>query len=666
MIGNPLRITVEVKGADVTYQWLKAGNVLVGATNASLAFASLSATDAAAYQVKVSNAAGNVASEQSVIVVANALPSRLSRYQTAVKQEAGLISCYSFDRYNLDDGFGSNNGSPQGAVAFAPGMGGEPALSLLLTGNGHMKLGQVEALDFYNGSGSIEAWVCADWTTVGNNPCLFADRDNGPVNWSMHMNADKKALGMWNGIAYKTFTIPDAGTNWHHYAVSFNAGEMTIYWDGISAGTVQQGFGANPEAPTQLGSSVESVTAEGWIGKLDEIAFFLEPLSAEAVRNHYNAFMAGDPPTITLQPKGGTFLPGNPFQLIVQAAGADLTFQWFKNNTAIADATNATLSFPSLETGDTATYRVTVTNPSGKIDSNDASVQVAAPNMVQYQAVVRGEASLISYYTFDKEDASDSKGSNSGSVDGSALFDAGLGGGNNKALILDGASQIGYGPVADFDFAGGIGTVEAWMRADWDNVGYNPCLFAARDDGSVSWSIHMNSGKDAMGDWNGSSYLTLPVSAVGKGWHHFAIAFGDNRWSLYFDGEQLGTVNQSIGAIPDAPTQIGSVNASSTSEGWVGAVDEVAFYREELSAASIRSHYRALVGAPIEPPTPPAIAFSRTGSQLKLTWSANEVGYALESTDRLIGGSWTQVSGVANNAVVIDTTAGARYYRLRK
>jgi hypothetical protein len=288
---------------------------------------------------------------------------------------------------------------------------------------------------------------------------------------------------------------------------------------------------------------------------------------------------------------------------------------------------------------------------------------VPVPNIAQYQAAVKKETNLISYYTFDADDASDWKGSNTGSVEGSAIFDTGLGGGANKALVLDGLGQVSFGPVADFDFAGGTGTIEAWIRADWVNVAYNPCLFAARDGGSVSWSIHMTAGKDVMGDWNGANYLTLPLIDVGQAWHHFAMAFGSNRWTMYFDGESLGTVNQSIGAIPDAPTQIGSVNAASTAEGWVGAVDEVAFYRATLEAEAIRSHYQALVGVPA---ASPALAFLRSGNQLKLSWPSDTTGFILETVEKLSGAAWMPVNGVSNNAILIGLSDASRFYRLRK
>ena len=47
----------------------------------------------------------------------------LGDYQTAVTNQASLISYYTFDRTNAVDNFGPNNGSVQGTVQFQTGVG---------------------------------------------------------------------------------------------------------------------------------------------------------------------------------------------------------------------------------------------------------------------------------------------------------------------------------------------------------------------------------------------------------------------------------------------------------------------------------------------------------------------------------------------------------------
>ncbi len=228
--------------------------------------------------------------------------------------------------------------------------------------------------------------------------------------------------------------------------------------------------------------------------------------------------------------------------------------------------------------------------------------------------------------------------------------------------MLDGTGNIDLGTVPDFDFANGAGTVEAWIRADWTtNPGYDPCVAADRNGGPTDWSIHMGRNRDGIGNWNGSHFQTLGLADT-TGWHHYAAAFGGGSVSMYWDGALLGTFGQPIDLSTGLTTQIGSSAPASTPEGWIGALDEVAFYGATLSAGAIQNHFLAMVGAA----PPPALSFSRSGQQLTLTWPADALGFTLESADKLPATSWTPVSGVSGNKVVVDVSAGTRFYRLRK
>ncbi|MFO1499273.1 MAG: LamG-like jellyroll fold domain-containing protein, partial [Verrucomicrobiota bacterium] len=435
------------------------------------------------------------------------LQATLTEYQTAVKNEASLIAYYTFDAGNANDSKATYHGTAAGTVAYDTGVGLGTDKALILSGAGHINLGEVEPFNFASGSGTIEAWIRADWTTSpGYNPAIFADRDDAPVNWSLHMNSGKDGIGLWNGSTYQPLTIGSGGarTAWHHFAAVFelnpSTGEPTFteYWDGNPLGTTPQGLGAAPESPTELGSSSAAGT-ERWRGGLDEVAFYSQALSADAIKAHYTAFLVGEKPTILTAPAGGNFLAGIPLTLSVSAKGAQLSYQWLKNGAALTAATNATLTFPQLSAGDAGSYTVTVSNPAGQVTSTGAIVAIGTlpAKLTQYQAAVRAEPSLISYYTFDQVNANDSKAANHGTVQGTVQFLEGVGGGAGKALVMDGSGHINLGQVDALDFATGTGTIEAWVRADWTGgVGYNGAIFADRDGGPVNWSIHMNDAKD--------------------------------------------------------------------------------------------------------------------------------------------------------------------------
>ena len=669
LAGVTLQLSVSATGPNLTYQWFRGTSSLTGQTGSTLGITNLSAGNAGTYHVVVSNPTMDVPSDDATITIGT-LPTQLSHYQTAVSNQLGLLSYYTFDKLTANDVFGPHNGTLQGSAVFAPGVGGAAGQGLLLDGSGQVNLGSTPDFAFTNsGNGSIEAWLRADWPDSFSSytPTLFANRNrNGGLNdWSINMTANKQVMAIYNGSRSVLFSIPGggAGTNWHHIAVVFdNNTNNTVYWDGVVAwpGTLAQSLGPTPST-TQIGSSSPASTTEGWIGRLDDVAVYSNSLSAAQVLAHYDVFYQDVHPVISVQPKGGGFLVGTSLSLNAQAQGADLVYQWYKDDVAVPGANTLSISTPSLDVTNSGVYYFTASNSVGVARSDDAVVSVGN-NVGRYQAVVLSDPDLISYYTFDAGNAMDLHGTNNGTLEGSVSFSSGPGGATNKSLVLDGYSWVNMGQVSAFDFVSG-GTVEAWIQPTW-STGYPlpdaPCLFADRNGGSV-WSVHMTQGQDSIGNWNNDRFITLPISNT-SGWHHFAITFGGGLVTMYWDGQAFGSFNQNIDIFSGETTQIGASDPSSPSQPWIGNLDEVAFYDTALSAAAINNHYLGMVGlAPA-----PRISFSLAGNQLTLTWPSDVTGYSLESTLSLSSPSWTPVGGVVNNSVTVTTSPGNKFFRLRK
>jgi hypothetical protein len=658
--GAALNLTVKATGPQLRYQWLKGTTSLTGKTNSTLSFPSLAAGDAGTYSVIVSNTTAPVTSSNAVIALA-ALPTALVHYQTAVSNETSLISYYTFDRLKPEDVFGPNEGTLAGTADWATGIGGGSGKGLLLDGAGHVNVGAVPAIDFTSGVGTVEGWIRADWTNAPAYwPCMWADRDGGPTIWSLHLSSDKATPGFYNGSGTSFYVLPGgAGTSWHHVATVFTNGTAAFYVDGnlIQYGYMGRALGTGSGTTVQLGSSASSATAEGWIGMLDEVTFYSTALSGASIQAHYNAYVAGDPPVITSQPVGGYYLVGQLGQLSVAASGAQLAYQWYKDTNLIPDATNAIIGPLPLAASDSGKYYVRITNPSGATNSATAIVQVGN-NMARYQATVLGESSLISYYTFDGSDAQDAKNLHLGSVANSVTYETGPGGVTNMSLTLDGNGHIDLGQVADFDFTSGSGTVEGWIRPNWENpAAYDPCVFADRDGSESVWSVHLGRWKTEIGNFS-SGYQSLPIP-VGSGWHHYAIVFDAGTVSMYLDGKFRGSFNQTINSFLAKTTQIGSSAPGTTSEGWMGGLDEVAFYSAALGADTVWNHFLAMVG-------PPSLSYSLNGKQLTLSWPADVTGFVLQSATNLTGGSWIPVDGVVNNQVTVDASSGTRFFRLSR
>ena len=86
----------------------------------------------------------------------------------------------------------------------------------------------------------------------------------------------------------------------------------------------------------------------------------------------------GAAPVVTTQPASLAQPAGSAAFLAVVASGSP-TYQWRKNGTNIPGATAATLSFASLAAADTASYDAVLTNATGSVTSNAATVVVATP-----------------------------------------------------------------------------------------------------------------------------------------------------------------------------------------------------------------------------------------------------------------------------------------------
>lgn len=82
-------------------------------------------------------------------------------------------------------------------------------------------------------------------------------------------------------------------------------------------------------------------------------------------------------PVIEVQPVAQEPTAGTRVELSVTATGRPApTYQWYFNNAPIANATSSTLTFPSVQAADSGSYRVTVSNPMGSVNSTAVTLIV--------------------------------------------------------------------------------------------------------------------------------------------------------------------------------------------------------------------------------------------------------------------------------------------------
>lgn len=664
LIGSPFAFSVDAAGTGpLSYQWYKDGVAMDGRNDATLALSALTTADAGAYRVVVGNSLNSVTSAPAVLTVATTLPAKSLAFQQALLATGSVISEYGFNTADSSDLKGLYHGTLSGLVDFKDGPAAGADKALALRGGGHVQLGPNTDFEFGGGAGTVELWVQADWSPANPppyNPCLLANRNGGPTRWSLHMMQAKTQLALWNGNRVGTLSIPDAGPGWHHLVSVFDADLWRVYWDGVLVGETSLALGGQSGLPTQIGSSSDASTTEGWVGALDEVTFHATALTAEQVAAHYNAFVVGDPPLVVVQPQSALLFTSTPAVLSAAISGAQVSLQWFKNDTLLTGATGPRLEFTPAQESDAGRYYLVGRNPTGVVTSQVAVVVVANPSFPQYRANVLNEPGLLSLYHFDTGDVTDLVGTHHGFAVDQLTFAAGLGGGDNLAVFPGTTGHVALDPVPDFEFTSGVGTVEAWIQADWSESAlppYNPCIAANRDGGSTRWSLHLMQAKNQVAFWNGSRVGLISVPHAGTGWHHLVSVFNQGIWQVYWDGNLAGEMPIPFGERSGLPTQLGSSSPTSTIEGWVGGIDEVGFYAGALSDVTVRQHYLTLVG--------PRLNLAKDGANWMLSWPVGASSMVLESTSSLGSIPWTPVPGVVGTSYTFAPGAPSRLFRLR-
>ena len=165
----------------------------------------------------------------------------------------------------------------------------------------------------------------------------------------------------------------------------------------------------------------------------------------------------------------------------------------------------------------------------------------------------------------------------------------------------------------------------------------------------------MNLNKDGSGLWNGSTYSPQPINVADQSWHHFAIVYTGSETQIYWDGVLAGTSGQTLTG-PVGPTQLGSSSNLSTTEGWIGALDEVALYSDALSAEVIQSHYEALAGS--LDVAEPSISLVNDAGSLSILFEGGQL-----QRSPSVNGPWEDVPA-ATSPFSVSTSEDQQFYRV--
>jgi hypothetical protein len=109
-------------------------------------------------------------------------------------------------------------------------------------------------------------------------------------------------------------------------------------------------------------------------------------------------------PVISVQPVSMTVVVGSEAEFTVSASGVGNTYQWFKDDTAIDEATSSTLSFASANLADAGVYKVEIENSLGETESDEVNLTISpATNGTNTVNVVTAAQSFKNVLNIDQQ-----------------------------------------------------------------------------------------------------------------------------------------------------------------------------------------------------------------------------------------------------------------------
>ncbi len=627
----PFNIVTAIDATD-TYQWLRNGTPISGATAAEFSLPTVSTADSGtAFSVNVTNLQGSVTSSNATLTVVPVKTADVNYYRAAVQAESSLLAYFPLDGAsgsivtNLSDS--SHNGTLEGDAGFDGRTDRSFGVNALrLDGAGDVTISNNPAFEFTSGKGTVEALVYLDRALAPGNETIFSlGGDPTTSYYSILASGDGSSLIYTNSSLTQSVTwavSPPLLNRFTHMAVVFNGGNVTAYIDGLSLGTkVNPGFSGVTGQPAYVGSL--GMTPPGlWTGSIDEVAVYGDALSANTIAIHNSRFLFGtnvSAPTIVTQPLGTKtlFAGGSPSLKVTATGTAPLGYQWTFAGNAIPGATNATFILPATTTNSSGTYSVVVSNPIGSAPGQSFTLNFIAPPD-KYAAKVMG-ADPLAYWRLDEKsgtNAFDVAGGNDGFYSGAVSQGAAgaLPGIADTAASFvglgDGKVSIPFSPVLNPSTPF---TIEFWANPKThtpDGATYVPMGSQLRNGSArLGWAFYMeNNGTGwefQTGDSSGvhaDPVSPLPV-VPGRYDHIVAVYDGSGGVQLFVNAVLEASGSGAFVPNPSNPWVIGTRNDGNF--GFDGSIDEVAFYNHALTTNEITDHFSIAYVAPAVV-TPPA------------------------------------------------------------
>ena len=430
--GSTATFTVVVSGPlPLTYRWQRGGTNLVdqgnisGSATSTLTLANVAFTDAASYDVVVTNLYG--AATSAVVSLTVGTPSgpvanRIVALGAIALWElnetndpalGGVVARDSIGSYNGTYAVNAQNGNANYNIdgPQPPDFPGFTSTNkgLKTTYNVANSYVALPAVNYVGNTATMLAWVNPN-SFHGEAGILFNTRDAvGPTGGGgtnscglgfcgsgANAQGQYPLMALWknNGWNWGAASGVYVPTNqWSLVAGVATPTNITVFMfntNGMASGSTNYNNGIcswSVYGTNWIGIDPYDGAAGSFDGRIDDVAFFGHCLSVDQLQQIYLAGVSNVPaaPDITSQPSSLTVGQNSNATFTVVASGASpLAYQWRRNTTNLVDqgnisgSTNTILTLTSVSPADAANYDVVITNNYGAVTSDVAVLTVLA------------------------------------------------------------------------------------------------------------------------------------------------------------------------------------------------------------------------------------------------------------------------------------------------
>ncbi|HMP81646.1 MAG TPA: FG-GAP-like repeat-containing protein [Verrucomicrobiota bacterium] len=399
-----------------------------------------------------------------------------------------------------------------------------------------------------------------------------------------------------------------------------------------------------------------------------------------------NIVPLGGPPVITSQPTNQAVVSGENVTFSVSVTGlAGGGFQWWRDMSPLAGATNQTLILTNAQSGDAGSYRVVVTNLYGSTVSSNALLTVNPSSSCE-----QPPSGLVAWWQAEG-DALDRVADNDGVLQGAGGYGTGKVG---QAFVFDGTTgHVRVASSAALNVGAGAGmTIEGWINpssvaeqipiAEWNN--------------GNAWGVHFWISQSTLGGYGtgpGCLYANIADTAGGNHFlasaagivqtnvfQHVALTFDKTSGMamIYLNGAQVAQKNLGSNFTPQTSYDFylaARVSDPPLINRWAG-MDEFSLYNRALTSNEIHAiHSAGAAGkcspAPVSPtvvtqPTNQTVVAGGTASftvtasgdaPLWYQWHSNNVAIA-NATNSTLTLTNVQLAQAGHYSVVVTNLYG--------